>query len=113
MRPHQLPLLPNRSVDVAVNFDSFVEMPSDTIRYYVAQLGRISQAIFTVNRRIQHYQALYDEIRRLTRRDAGVELVHEGMQPAHPSNHFLGEAIGISDNYVQLYLTRTSHVRTR
>jgi len=113
VRPHQLPLLPNRSVDVAVNFDSFIEMRSDTIRYYVAQLGRISQAIFTVNRRIQHYQALYDEIRRLTRRDAGVELVHEGMQPAHPSNHFLGEAIGISDNYVQLYLTRTSHVRTR
>jgi len=112
VRPHQLPLLPNRSVDVAVNFDSFIEMRSDTIRYYVAQLGRISQAIFTVNRRIQHYQALYDEITRFTRRDAGVELVHEGMQPAHPSNHFLGEAIGMSDNYVQLYLAR-SHVRTR
>ena len=30
MRPHQLPLLPNRSVDVAVNFDSFIEMRSDT-----------------------------------------------------------------------------------
>ena len=102
VRPHQLPLLPNRSVDVAVNFDLFIEMRSDTIRYYVAQLGRISQAIFTVNRRIQHYQALHDEIMRLTRRDAGVELVHEGLQPAHPSNHVLGEAIGISDNYVQL-----------
>ena len=113
VRPHQLPLLPNRSVDVAVNFDSFIEMRPDTIRYYVAQLGRISQAIFTVNRRIQNYQALHGEIMRLTRRDAGVELVHEGLQPAHPSNHFLGEAIGISDNYVQLYLTRTSHVRIR
>ena len=111
MRPHQLPLLPNRSVDVAVNFDSFIEMRPDTIRYYVAQLGRISQAIFTVNRRIQNYQALHGEIMRLTRRDAGVELVHEGLQPAHPSNHFLGEAIGMSDNYVQLYLTR-SHART-
>ena len=111
VRPHQLPLLPNRSVDVAVNFDSFIEMRPDTIRYYVAQLGRISQAIFTVNRRIQNYQALHGEIMRLTRRDARVELVHEGMQPAHPSNHFLGEAIGMSDNYVQLYLTR-SHART-
>ena len=40
----------------------------------------------------------------LTRRGAGFKLVHEGMQPAHPSRHFLSGAIGISNDYVQHYL---------
>ena len=111
VRPHQLPLLPNRSVDVAVNFDSFIEMPANPIRYYIAQLGRISQAMFSVNRKYQNYHVLHNEIMRLTLRDAGVELVHQGMQPAHPSNNVLGEAIGIAGNYVQHYLARTSRAK--
>ena len=102
--PHQLPLLPNRSVDVAVNFDSFIEMPPHTIRYYISQLGRISQALFTVNRKMQNFHVLHNEVMGLTRRGAGFKLVHEGMQPAHPSPHFLSAAIGISNDYVQHYL---------
>ena len=107
VRPHQLPLLPNRSVDVAVNFDSFIEMPPHTIRYYVSQLERISQALFTVNRKMQNFHVLRTEVMGLTRRSEGFELVHEGKQPAHPSRYFLSAAIGLSDDYVQYYLART------
>lgn len=107
VKPHQLPLLPNRSVDVAVNFDSFVEMPAETIKYYVSQLGRISNALFSVNRQMQNFPALREAVTSLTRRGAGgLQLAHTGEQVAHPSGHGYTHAIGMAGGYVQHYAVR-------
>jgi hypothetical protein len=52
--PHQIDMLPDDSVDLTVNLDSMVEMPSNSISHYLHHISRVSQWFYANNRQ-GHY----------------------------------------------------------
>ena len=55
--PHHVELLPDDAIDVAVNFDSMIEMMPASIDLYLRQIARVSRAFYHVNR-AKHMQTL-------------------------------------------------------
>ena len=52
--PHQIELLPDRSVSLAVNLDSMVEMPAAALSHYMLHIKRLSNAFYANNRMGHH-----------------------------------------------------------
>ena len=49
--PEQIQLLPDDSVDVAVNLDSMVEMPAPSVTHYLGHVARVARAFYANNRK--------------------------------------------------------------
>ena len=102
--PHELQLLPARSVNASVNLDSLVEMDNTTISYYLKQVARVSSSLFTVNQNRGNWAHFRASIGKLTRPDGPFEL-HEKEQITHPQPlHPLSVHLTLAKRYTEFFL---------
>ena len=62
--PQHIELLPDNSVDVAVNFDSMVEMPKASIDLYLHRISHASHAFYHINRQSYTLSLLSPRLKR-------------------------------------------------
>lgn len=63
--PHHISKINSDVIDLTVNFDSLVEMNSDTVIHYLNNISRISKLFYTVNKRYGRFNIFGIEINKL------------------------------------------------
>ena len=115
--PEQIDLLPDDAVDLTVNLDSMVEMPSSSVVHYLQHVARTSRAFYANNRRGRYngWRAFRGavETQLLRHRPRRWQLLTENASwtiprppGTPPSHHVMSEHVAMAGKHVQVFVRR-------